>query len=150
MLDGFERFLDHLSAQVDVDVMPGPQDFSSSFLPQQPLNSCLFPGLDHSEGVNLVTNPHKFEINGGLKFLGTAGQNIYDIRQYSREPESDKSEAEKVLDVMQQTLEMRHICPTAPDTLRAFPYVSEDPFVVDEAPHVYFCGNQETYGERLV
>ena len=51
---------------------------------------------------------------------------------------------------MQQTLEMRHLCPTAPDTLRAFPYVEEDPFVVHEAPHVYFAGNQAQYGERLV
>ena len=45
---------------------------------------------------------------------------------------------------------MRHIAPTAPDTLRAFPYVDEDPFVLHEAPHVYFAGNQETYGERLI
>ncbi len=51
---------------------------------------------------------------------------------------------------MQQTLEMRHVCPTAPDTLRAFPYVDTDPFVVEAAPHVYFVGNQEEYGERLV
>ena len=45
---------------------------------------------------------------------------------------------------------MRHACPTAPDTLRAFPYVDEDPFVFEQAPHVYFAGNQEQYGERLV
>jgi len=30
---------------------------------------------------------------------------------------------------MQQTLEIRHVCPTCPDTLRAFPYVDTDPFV---------------------
>ena len=54
------------------------------------------------------------------------------------------------MDIMQQTLEMRHVCPTCPDTLRAFPYVDTDPFVVNYAPHVYFAGNQESYGERLV
>ena len=58
--------------------------------------------------------------------------------------------AEQTLDLMQQTLEMRHVCPTCPDTLRAFPYVDTDPFVVDHAPHVYFAGNQDCYGERLV
>jgi DNA polymerase delta subunit 2 len=42
------------------------------------------------------------------------------------------------------------VCPTAPDTLRAFPYVDTDPFVMLQAPHVYFAGNQEEYGERLV
>ncbi len=53
---------------------------------------------------------------------------------------------------MQLTLEMRHVCPTAPDTLRAFPYISEDPFVVypSQAPHVYFTGNHSVYAERLI
>ena len=45
---------------------------------------------------------------------------------------------------------MRHVAPTAPDTLRAFPYVDQDPFVLHDAPHVYFAGNQELYAERLV
>ena len=131
--------------------MPGPLDFSSSFLPQQPLNSCLFPGLESRDSVNLVTNPHRFEVNGGLQFLGTAGQNVQDIRQYSITNQSgERSDAEEVLDVLQGTLEMRHLCPTAPDTLRAFPYVEEDPFVIHSSPHVYFCGNMDSYGERLV
>jgi DNA polymerase delta subunit 2 len=39
------------------------------------------------------------------------------------------------------TLEMRHLCPTAPDTLRAYPQLDDDPFVIEEAPHVYFAGN---------
>jgi DNA polymerase delta subunit 2 len=127
---------------VDVDVMPGHSDFSSSFLPQQPLNSCLFPTLEGIDSINLVTNPHKFEMNGGLQFFGTSGQNIQDIMQYQKEHDA--------LEIMTQTLEMRHACPTAPDTLRAFPYVDQDPFVFHSAPHVYFAGNQEKYGEKLV
>lgn len=82
--------------------------------------------------------------------MGTSGQNIHDIRQFANLAAKDLPEAELTLDIMQQTLEMRHICPTAPDTLRAFPYVDSDPFVVHQAPHVYFAGNQEAYGERLV
>jgi len=55
----------------------------------------LFPELEGQSAVNLVTNPHRFEINGGLKILGTSGQNIKDIRQYSTIIESrEKSEAE--------------------------------------------------------
>ena len=34
VLDTFERFVEKVAATVDVDVMPGPSDFSSSFLPQ--------------------------------------------------------------------------------------------------------------------
>ena len=84
VLDTFEGFLGKLATHLDVDVMPGHLDFSSSFLPQQPFNSCLFPGLESTDAINLVTNPHIFEINGGLKFYGTAGQNLQDIRQYSK------------------------------------------------------------------
>ena len=80
VLEIFEFFLDQLSETIDVDIMPGEDDFSNAFLPQQPFNSCLFPHLadKHRESINLVTNPHQFELEG-LTFLGTSGQNIRDI-----------------------------------------------------------------------
>lgn len=34
------------------------------------------------------------------------------------------------LEKMKQTLSMRHLCPTAPDTLRVFPFKDSDPFVI--------------------
>jgi len=40
--------------------------------------------------------------------------------------------------------------PTSPDTLRAFPFIDEDPFVIMDAPHVYFAGNQPTYCTKLI
>jgi DNA polymerase delta subunit 2 len=85
------------------------------------------------QNINFVTNPHAFYING-IKFLGTSGQNIKDIRMFCdqhREP----------VDVMEHTLQIRHICPTSPDTLRAYSFTESDPFIVDDAPHVYFAGN---------
>ena len=33
VIDAFETFLDNLSETIDVDVMPGEQDFSNSFMP---------------------------------------------------------------------------------------------------------------------
>ena len=160
VLDNFEHFLDKLSSNMDVDIMPGQEDFSSSFLPQQPLNSCLFPQLETERlSLNLVTNPHKFQLNG-LTFLGTSGQNIHDIFSYTkgRMPElsspqsntSSQTDRYDALDAMQMTLELRHICPTAPDTLRSYPQVDTDPFVLEESPHIYFAGNQEAFGERLI
>lgn len=60
VIDTFETFLDGLSETIDVDVMPGEQDFSNSFMPQQPFNSCIFPRIaeNQRQSVNLVTNPH--------------------------------------------------------------------------------------------
>jgi len=31
---------------------------------------------------------------------------------------------------MEMLLEIRHICPSAPDTLRAYPQLTEDPFII--------------------
>ena len=45
VLESMEQFLDGVSEVMDVDIMPGEMDFSNAFLPQQPLNSCLFPQL---------------------------------------------------------------------------------------------------------
>ena len=69
----FETWLSSFIDKIDTDVMPGSQDFSNSYLPQQPLNSFLFPQLAKQETVNFVTNPHKFKMEDGLEFLGTSG-----------------------------------------------------------------------------
>ena len=55
-----------------------------------------------------------------------------------------------VVDCLEQLLKMRHLCPTAPDTLRSFPFASEDPFIIRECPHVFFAGNQEKFEDKLV
>lgn len=64
------------------------------------------------------------------------------------------------------TLQMRHLCPTAPDTMRVFPFKDSDPFVIadkdltlddqeekainTEVPHVYFTANAPKYSYKLV
>jgi DNA polymerase delta subunit 2 len=42
------------------------------------------------------------------------------------------------------------LCPTAPDTLRCFPFREDDPFVIERAPDVLFAGCQPTYSEKLI
>lgn len=86
---------------------------------------------------------------GNLDFLGTSGRNIHDIMLSSRLTEEAK-DAEQMdtdvvseqnpLPIMKHLLETRHICPTAPDTLRCFPFRDIDPFVIEEGPHVFFAG----------
>lgn len=51
---------------------------------------------------------------------------------------------------MELTLKMRHLAPTCPDTLRSYPFVEQDPFVIQRFPHVYFAGNQPAYGEKVL
>ena len=123
--------------------MPGSQDFSNAYMPQQPINSFLFPKLNSRESINFVTNPHKFEMSN-VEFLGTSGQNIHDLSLYSRL--NDPSQ----IGQLEFLLGSRHICPTAPDTLRCFPFREGDPFVIDKAPDVFFAGCQTKYDEKLI
>ncbi len=38
-----------------------------------------------------------------------------------------------------------HLGPTCPDTLACYPYYGNDPFILNQLPHVYFCGNQDKF-----
>ena len=44
----------------------------------------MFPKLSTQSNINLVTNPHRFEIAGGVEFLGTSGRNLHDIQLYTK------------------------------------------------------------------
>ena len=79
------------------------------------MNSYLFPELRSKEQINFVTNPHKFQIKD-IEFLGMSGQNLHDLQLYSRHNDPTPIGQLKTL------LELRHICPTSPDTLRCFPF----------------------------
>lgn len=46
---------------------------------------------------------------GGVSFLGTSGQNVGDIVKYSSMDDH--------LEILENTLRLRHLAPTAPDTL---------------------------------
>jgi DNA polymerase delta subunit 2 len=52
--------------------------------------------------------------------------------------------------VLERLLRWRHLAPTAPDTLAAYPYFDADPFIMDSTPHVLFAGGQPAFGSRLV
>jgi DNA polymerase delta subunit 2 len=102
----------------------------------------MFPNLLKPERLNFVTNPHEFCING-VRFLGTDGNNVKDIRMFA---ENHRNPVE----IMEHMLQCRHICPTSPDTLRSYPFTTTDPFIIKSAPHVFFAGNQPVYGAKWV
>ncbi|VTJ73650.1 Hypothetical predicted protein [Marmota monax] len=103
-----DEILLQLSASVPVDVMPGEFDPTNYTLPQQPLHHCMFPLATAYSTLQLVTNPYQATIDG-VRFLGTSGQNVNDIFRYSS--------MEDHLEILEWTLRVRHISPTAPDTL---------------------------------
>ncbi|KAJ8913214.1 hypothetical protein NQ315_016157 [Exocentrus adspersus] len=137
----FDYFLLQLSELVDVDVMPGEHDPSNHILPQKPMHYCMFPKSSVYKSLNQVSNPYFFSLDG-LKIFGTSGQPVRDIKWFS--------EVTDPLDALESCLKWNHIAPTAPDTLGCFPYYEKDPFILDDCPHVFFAGNQEEFGTRMV
>jgi len=134
-----DDMLAHLSASVNVDIMPGPNDPSNVTVPQQPLHHCMFPRAASKATLTGVTNPYHFTVNG-VEFLGTSGQGVDDIYRYST--------LEDRMDILEKTLNWGHLFPSAPDTLACFPFIKTDPFIISECPHVYFAANQPEFATK--
>lgn len=54
------------------------------------------------------------------------------------------------LDLLSKTLTWRHLAPTAPDTLTCYPFADDDPFVMQQCPHIMFAGNQPQFESRMM
>ncbi|XP_036383639.1 DNA polymerase delta subunit 2 [Megalops cyprinoides] len=136
-----DEVLVQLVASVPVDVMPGQYDPTNYTLPQQPLHRCMFPLSTTYPTLQLVSNPYQADIDG-VRFLGTSGQNVSDIAKYSSMDDH--------LDILESTLRLRHLAPTAPDTLGCYPFYQSDPFILEECPHVYFSGNAPSFQSKRI
>ncbi|KAM6930748.1 DNA polymerase delta subunit 2 [Xenentodon cancila] len=136
-----DELLLQLVASVPVDVMPGQYDPTNYTLPQQPLHRCMFPLSSVYPTLQLASNPYEANIDG-VRFLGTSGQNVCDIQRYSS--------MDSHLEILEETLRLRHLAPTAPDTLGCYPFYQRDPFILDECPHVYFSGNAPAFQSKLI
>ncbi|KAK9865862.1 hypothetical protein WJX84_002679 [Apatococcus fuscideae] len=128
--------LTELAGAMHIDVMAGAADPTNHSLPQQPLHRCLFPGASSYPTFHRVTNPHEFTVDG-VHMLGTSGQNVDDVAKYSTEDDR--------LQILDSCLAWAHLVPTGPDTLTVYPFKSSDPFVMNQAPHVMFVGNQPKF-----
>ena len=144
VLKEVDAFVYELCTNMPVDLIPGPKDPSNFSMPQQAINKCLLPRASQFTSLHLSTNPF-FAVVEGVSMLGHSGQPTANIQNYVT-----LNTDETILDLLQQTLEWRHMAPTAPDTLSAFPFKTHDPFVIDDCPHVYFVGDQEEFESRRI
>lgn len=54
------------------------------------------------------------------------------------------------MDLLESCMEWGHAIPTAPDTLTTYPFADQDPFILEECPHVFFAGNQPSFATRML
>jgi len=131
-LKDVDEWLHPIVASVDVDLLPGESDPASFLWPQQPMHACLFPQSSRCTGFHSRPNPYAANIADMLVF-GTSGQNVANIVKCSSFDDE--------MQAMRKTLEWRHVAPTAPDTLGCYPFLDNDPFVLETRPDLYFAGN---------
>ncbi|KAL9116828.1 MAG: hypothetical protein Q9187_006644 [Circinaria calcarea] len=99
------------------------------------------PGSNEPGWFDSTTNPWEADIDG-WRMMGTGGQPIDDVFKYV--------EGDDRLEMMENLLRWRCIAPTAPDTLWCYPFQEDDPFVINECPHVYFVGGQPKFETTVI
>jgi DNA polymerase alpha/epsilon subunit B/DNA polymerase delta subunit OB-fold domain len=117
-------------------LVPGRGDLVPRMLPLQPMSqNCLGPE------VHATTNPVLFHLKGPgkasiqMSILVVPSYSLVDMLKYF-----PPLSGETYLDGLEMLLSLRHIAPTAPDTLDAYP-VESDLFVLEEIPDVLVAGN---------
>jgi len=140
-----DTYLAQIASVVPVSLMSGPRDPVNYCLPQQPLHSGLLPEARRYGNLTVHTNPFRFKL-GNMVFLGTSGQNVSDVVQFTN--------IDSALDALDLIVQARYLAPTAPDTLGSYPFTTLDPFVLqnnnDLNPHVVFAGNQPENAYKLL
>ena len=133
-----------LSSVIPVNIMSGSRDPTNFCLPQQPLHSGLFPESRRYGNMTVHTNPFKFRV-GSMVFLGTSGQNVHDVSQFTT--------LEPGLNSLELIANCGYLAPTAPDTLACYPFTIKDPLIFGDSegfPHVIFAGNQPESQVRTI
>ncbi|KAK3995646.1 DNA polymerase alpha/epsilon subunit B-domain-containing protein [Cladorrhinum sp. PSN332] len=147
-----DTFMSELLPTIPITLLPGTNDPANASYPQQPIHAAMFPksrtytALPSAENadpgwLDMVTNPWEGEVEG-WRVLGTGGQNLDDICKYV-----DSADR---LGMMEAMCRWRCSAPTAPDTLWAYPFQDDEPFVMKECPHLYFIGSQAEFGTKVI
>ncbi|KAJ1343681.1 hypothetical protein BSLG_001756 [Batrachochytrium salamandrivorans] len=111
-VDVADQFLASLCRSLPVDVMSGPTDPVTSFLPQPAIHSSIFRTAGHLTSLSMVTNP--FYVHDGRRqvwksVLADSGQSLDDLFRMTTIAQG--------VDLAGEILRWGHMAPTAPDTL---------------------------------
>lgn len=75
--------------------------------------------------------------------IGSSGQPLEDITKAAGSKDISP------IEWLEKTIIWRHMCPTAPDTLPAYPFYKKDLFIMKDCPDIYFTGNADKYETKL-
>ena len=146
----FDKYLKNISSYTHIDLMNSIEGNDGVYFPQNPNGQFLF--LENMTSINaktlnLVPNPYFFDIYSNKtkskkNFLGTSGENINSIMQYT--------DINEPLLAMEKTIQWGHLAPLAPDTVRIYPYSQVDPLLLNKYPDVYFISGKNDLNKKEI
>ncbi|KXG53769.1 DNA polymerase alpha/epsilon, subunit B [Penicillium griseofulvum] len=157
-----DNFLAEILPSIPVTLMPGEKDPANFSLPQQGIHRTMFPqsraysappirGDDKPEAgwFDSVTNPWDGDVEG-WRLWGCSGQNVDDVLRYITIEGGDstpdkETDSDARIRIMEAMLRWRCGVPTAPDTIWSYPFQSDDPYIIESCPHIFFAGNQPQF-----
>lgn len=95
------------------------------------------------KSVKGVVNPWIGKVSNRV-IIGSSGQPIQDIQKVCGQ------DTFSPIEWLEKSLDWRHLCPTAPDTIPCMPFHQSDPFIIKECPDIYFAGNMDKFETKLV
>ncbi|KAK2583982.1 hypothetical protein KPH14_006443 [Odynerus spinipes] len=138
-----DAFLTDIAKCCCVTLMPGQHDPINVMMPQRPFHPCLLPKSSRFSSFQGGSNPWIGQVEE-CTIIGTSGQPIQDIMKASG------SKDISTVEWLEKSISWRHMCPTAPDTLPAYPFYEKDPFIIKNCPDIYFSGNANKYETKLL
>ncbi|CAF2185434.1 unnamed protein product [Rotaria magnacalcarata] len=106
-----------MAAITDIDIMAVVTCYHNN----QYIHVCFHHQVNEKQ--HSLTNPLDFLI-GDSHFLGTSGQNFDDIDL--------QSTIDNRVQILEDCLKWSAIAPTRPNTLSCYPYVKNDPFIIND------------------
>lgn len=145
-----DKYLKLISSYIQVDLMNSIEGNDGVYFPQNPNGQFLFienMSNINAKTLNLVPNPYFFNVYSHKtktkkNFLGTSGENINTIMQYT--------DINDPLIAMEKTLEWGHLAPLAPDTFRIYPYSDNDPLLLKKIPDIYFISGKKDFNKKII
>lgn len=137
-----DEFLADIAKCCCVTLMPGQYDLTNMMMPQRPLHPCLLPKSFRLSSFQGSSNPWVGKVEERT-IIGSSGQPIADIIKASGSKDISQ------LEWLERSISWRHMCPTAPDTLPAYPFYEKDLFIMKTCPDIYFTGNADKYETKL-
>lgn len=174
-----------LTSGIPCDVLPGAQDPTTANWPQRPLHRSLLPRSSTKWALYRTPNPYqaKYEYSNdttddsanddkkAVVVVATDGTNVRAQQKFTclRKEESgggdgnedvEKWQRPTELQVMEQHLRGRHLCPVGPAHVPTVPHAEQDPMVLANSgdgsptddnndtdfPHLYVTGGASAFG----